>query len=108
MSNHTISKGKLKEWINGSVVAIIDHNGQITNEEHLWDQLDEGWCIGVVTEPISNAIVYTWVVCTANHRDHRGLDAGECVELVSEYEQNPDFIDNWANAGGMVWEVENN
>lgn len=110
MMANEISKGKLQEWIDGGVVAILDHNGDKSTEEYLWEQLDEGWRVGVVTEPVSNAIVKTWVVCTANHRDHRGFDAGTCVEIVCEFEDESyeEFTDNWFNSGGNVFEVENN
>lgn len=101
--NHTISKGKLLEWIQDGIIAILDHNGDKETEEYLWGQLDEGWRVGVVVEPISNTIVKTWVVCTANHRDHHGFDAGACVEIVSEFEEEPEVYDDF---NGTVFEVE--
>jgi hypothetical protein len=106
--DNTISKSRLKDWIEDGIIAILDHNGEKSSEEYLWDQLDEGWRIGAVTVPVSNAIVKTWIVCTASHRDHRGFDASSCVEIVSEFEEEPDFYEEFSEAGGMVWEVENN
>jgi hypothetical protein len=108
LSNHIISKGKLKEWLDAGVLAILDHNGDPETHHYLWNQIDEGWRIGVVTEPVSN-FSKTWIVCTADHRDHHGFDAGACVEIVVEFEDEPyeEWTENWLNAGGTVWEVEN-
>lgn len=106
MYDRTLTHYDLSRIINEAQPIYLDHSGNETNKAYVLDQMKEGWRIGVVTQPISNAITAFWIVATAHHKDHYGFDAGECVEAVEHYMDDADFIENWSESGGGVFEVE--
>jgi hypothetical protein len=107
--DHTMTREQVEELIeeHQQVVFLNYSGGVIMTEEELWEEYDEGWRLGVVTQPISNTLAELWIVATANHRDHYGFDGGEVFEAVVAYEQREysPFYEEWSEAGGMIYEV---
>lgn len=106
---HTMTREQVEGLIeqHGQPV-FLNHNGERVTEEEVWEQYDDGWHVGVMTQPISNAIAEVWIVATSKHSNHYGFDAGEVVEQVVKYEERDEahFIKEWSESGGVVFRIE--